>query len=207
MTWRCQDMWRGGGFCKCACEGGPVGGPGALLTPVLPHSLAAWQFTLPQYPKATKMVAYGEFRQGFNKDKTDTRVVAYGIRYLIEHYIAKPWTIRDVDLAEAFYATHMGPDNSKFPFPRPLFEKFVKENRGYFPVKIEALPEGTCVHTRIPMYQVRRHWDFFIAGAAEAWPGYGGQGCRAPGVDACSTLLAPESGSYAVPSSASHGPG
>lgn len=25
---------------------------------------------------------------------------------------------------------------------------------GYFPVKIEALPEGTAIHARVPMYQV-----------------------------------------------------
>lgn len=46
---------------------------------------------------------YGEFRQGFNKDKADTRIVVYGIRYLVENYIAKPWTTEDVDMAEAFY--------------------------------------------------------------------------------------------------------
>lgn len=107
-----------------------------------------------QYPKAQKMVAYGEFRQGYNKDKADTRMVAYGIRYLIEHYIAKPWTMRDVDLAEAFYKQHMGPGFTEFPFPRSMFEKFVKDNNGHFPVKIEAIPEGTCIHARIPMYQV-----------------------------------------------------
>lgn len=46
---------------------------------------------------------YGEFRQGFNKDKTDTRMVSYGMRYLVENYIAKPWTMEDVEMAEAFY--------------------------------------------------------------------------------------------------------
>jgi hypothetical protein len=27
---------------------------------------------------------------------------------------------------------------------------------GYFPVRIEAIPEGTCMHARVPVYQVRR---------------------------------------------------
>jgi hypothetical protein len=107
-----------------------------------------------QYPKAKKMVAYGEFRSGYNKDKQDMRIVAYGIRYLIENYIAKPWSMRDVDLAEAFYSRHMAPGYTEFPFPRHLFEKIVTENRGYFPVTIEAISEGTCMHVRIPMYQV-----------------------------------------------------
>jgi nicotinamide phosphoribosyltransferase len=25
---------------------------------------------------------------------------------------------------------------------------------GYFPIKLEALPEGTCVHAHVPVYQV-----------------------------------------------------
>ena len=80
-----------------------------------------------QYPGATKMVAvrnwikvyrswslffislvadcfqYGEFRVGFQKDKEDTRIVAYGIRYLIDNYIAKQWTMEDVERADLFY--------------------------------------------------------------------------------------------------------
>ena len=30
-------------------------------------------------------------------------MVSYGIRYLVENYISKPWTLEDVALAEAFY--------------------------------------------------------------------------------------------------------
>ena len=49
------------------------------------------------------MLQYGEFRQGYNKDLTDTRQVVYGIRYLIENYIARQWTVEDVERAELFY--------------------------------------------------------------------------------------------------------
>ncbi|KAF5831924.1 nicotinamide phosphoribosyltransferase [Dunaliella salina] len=38
----------------------------------------------------------------------------------------------------AFYRTHMAPAYSAFPFPKALFEKFVRENDGYFPVKVEG---------------------------------------------------------------------
>ncbi|KAG2442447.1 hypothetical protein HXX76_002533 [Chlamydomonas incerta] len=100
------------------------------------------------------MVAYGEFRQGFNKDKTDTRMVSYGMRYLVENYISRQWTMEDVEMADAFYRTHMAPNHTAFPFPRALFEKFVRENDGHFPVKLEALPEGTCAHVRVPVYQI-----------------------------------------------------
>lgn len=113
-----------------------------------------------QYPGATKMVAYGEFRSGFNKDKTDTRFVAYGIRYLIESYIAKQWTLEDVDRACIFFKSHMAPMYTEFPFPRELFEKFVKENNGYFPITIEALEEGTCAHVRVPVYQITAEGEY-----------------------------------------------
>lgn len=46
---------------------------------------------------------YGEFRCGYAKDASDTRMVAYGIRYLIENYISKPWTLEDVERADTFY--------------------------------------------------------------------------------------------------------
>lgn len=26
---------------------------------------------------------------------------------------------------------------------------------GYFPIKLEALPEGTCCHVHVPVFQVR----------------------------------------------------
>ncbi|RHZ75245.1 hypothetical protein Glove_216g80 [Diversispora epigaea] len=105
------------------------------------------------YPEAIKHVAYGEFRAGFNKDKEDTRLIFYGIRYIIENYIAKKWTLEDVELAEKFLSTHN--DNyTNFPFHKELFLKFIEENDGYFPVKIEALPEGTCCHVHTPVYQI-----------------------------------------------------
>ena len=49
------------------------------------------------------MVQYGEFRTGFNKDKKDTRMLCYGIRYLIENYISQQWTMEDVERADEFY--------------------------------------------------------------------------------------------------------
>ena len=46
---------------------------------------------------------YGEFRAGYEKDKEDTRIVAYGIRYIIDNYVAKQWTMEDVERADLFY--------------------------------------------------------------------------------------------------------
>jgi hypothetical protein len=47
---------------------------------------------------------YGEFRCGYAKDDTDTRLVFYGIRYVVENYISKPWSMEDVKRASIFYS-------------------------------------------------------------------------------------------------------
>jgi hypothetical protein len=51
----------------------------------------------------TPSAQYGEFRSGFNKDKEDTRLLVYGIRYLIETYITERWSLEDVERASIFY--------------------------------------------------------------------------------------------------------
>ncbi|KAI0244258.1 hypothetical protein L0F63_006052 [Massospora cicadina] len=84
----------------------------------------------------TDMVAYGEFRHPFNKDPDDERLVFYGVRYLVDTYLNRRWTL------------------SEFPFPKGLFLKFVNENDGYFPIKVQALPEGSVVYPHIPVYQI-----------------------------------------------------
>ncbi|KAF9278416.1 hypothetical protein BGZ68_008588 [Mortierella alpina] len=105
------------------------------------------------YPRAQKMVAYGEMRQAYDKDPNDNRIVFYGIRYLIENYIAKKWSLQDVAQAEVFFSTHNA-GFTGFPFPKDLFLKIVNEHDGYFPVKIEALPEGTACHAHVPAFQI-----------------------------------------------------
>ncbi|CAG8637687.1 1130_t:CDS:10, partial [Ambispora gerdemannii] len=111
------------------------------------------------FPEAKKAVAYAEFRSGFNGDKEDTRIVFYGIRYIIENYIALKWTHKDVELAEKFFATHNA-GYTNFPFPKDLMLKFIKENDGYFPVKIEALLEGTVVHAHTPVFQITAEGEY-----------------------------------------------
>jgi len=118
---------------------------------VLTDSYKATHYDM--YPDAKRMSAYGEFRAPFQGNETDHRFISYGIRYIIEHFVAKRWTLDDVHRSELFLNTH-GVGGSKFPFPTELFVKFVKENDGYFPVKIEALPEGTVVHIHTPVYQI-----------------------------------------------------
>ena len=100
------------------------------------------------YPKAQVMSAYGEFREPMPGMK-DNRFVFYGFRNIIKTYLEKQWTVEDVDDAEAFYSQHL---NTPYPFPKDLFLKFIHKNKGFFPVRIEALPEGTVAHTHTPVF-------------------------------------------------------
>lgn len=112
-----------------------------------------------QYPACTEMVAYGEFRRGYDKDKEDTRMVHYGIRYIIETYLHRQWTARDLELAASFYSTHCA-GGTALPWPKELFQRIVSDHNGYFPITIEALPEGTCTNVHVPPYQITARGDF-----------------------------------------------
>lgn len=54
-------------------------------------------------PSKIGVFQYAEFRNGFDKDVEDTRLVFYGVRYLLEGYIARQWTQQDVDKAATFF--------------------------------------------------------------------------------------------------------
>lgn len=99
------------------------------------------------------MVAYGEFRHSFNKDPEDQRVVFFGIRYFIDTYLNRQWTEKDVERCEHFFSTHNA-GSTAFPFPKELFLRFIRENRGYFPIKVQALPEGSVIYPHTPVYQI-----------------------------------------------------
>ena len=118
---------------------------------VLTDSYKASHFL--QYPSAQLMVAYCEFRAPFQGDVEDQRFVFYGLRYVVEEVLSTPWTVEDVDAAERFFSTHSA-GHSPFAFPRELFISFIRDHGGYFPVRIEALPEGTVAHPHVPVFQI-----------------------------------------------------
>ena len=105
------------------------------------------------YPQCELMVCYGEFRSGYLKDKTDTRLIVFGINYLLDNYLNIQWTYNDLYKIELFYSTH-NIGNTQFPFPKELFIDFINNNNGYFPVTIEALDDGTVVNAKVPVYQI-----------------------------------------------------
>lgn len=118
--------------------------------PVRTDSYKAGHYLM--YPNAKKMVAYGEFRKPY-PGVGDDRIVFYGMRYIVENVLEHQWTVEEVEAADKFFATHNA-GNTPYPFPKNLFLKFIKENRGYFPIKVEALPEGTVIYPHVPVYQI-----------------------------------------------------
>ncbi|EPZ35642.1 AMP-binding domain-containing protein [Rozella allomycis CSF55] len=125
-----------------------------------PNCLKLYKVSHPeQYPDAKKMVAYAEFRCGYDKDVQDQRIIFYGLRFIIENYVNKKWTIDDIERASAFFKTHNA-NYTSFPFPEDLFLKFIKEKDGYFPVKIEALPEGTVVYPHVPVFVITAEKEY-----------------------------------------------
>ena len=110
------------------------------------------------YPDAQVMSAYGEFREPMPGMK-DNRFVFYGFRNIIKTYLEKQWTVEDVDAADAFYSKH-NLLNTPYPFPKDLFLKFIDENNGFFPVRIEALPEGTVAHTHTPVFIITAEGEY-----------------------------------------------
>jgi nicotinic acid phosphoribosyltransferase len=122
-----------------------------LPLPLLTDSYKACHFKL--YPQGLQqLMAYGEFRSSYDKDPNDERLLFYGIRYIIENYVAKKWTVQDVEKASNFFKYHN--INREFPFPKELFLKFIQENGGYFPVKIDSLKEGSAIYPHVPVYQI-----------------------------------------------------
>ncbi|RKO87885.1 hypothetical protein BDK51DRAFT_46050 [Blyttiomyces helicus] len=72
---------------------------------------------------------------------------------------AVKWTLDDLTQATAFFSQHNA-GATPFPFPADLFRKFITENDGYFPVRIDALPEGTVAYPHVPVYQITAEKEY-----------------------------------------------
>jgi nicotinic acid phosphoribosyltransferase len=68
-------------------------------------------------------------------------------------------TNEDVDEYEQLMSD-FGICASTHPFPSELFRKFVNENDGYFPIKLQMLPEGTVVYAGTPFYQITGEGEY-----------------------------------------------
>ena len=135
------------------------------------------------YEKAMEMRAYGSFRQSYEKTK-DNRIVFYGIKYYIRNFILRVMDKSDIDASRKFLGAHLltpivnkslAPKNSALREGVPYFNEggtdasgvesenyldlFVKN--GYrFPVKIEAMPEGSVIRPHIPAFIISASGEY-----------------------------------------------
>lgn len=91
-----------------------------------------------QYPEGTTGVySYIESRGG-RYDRT----VFFGLQAFIKEYLLAPITQDQIDFAAEILSAH------GVPFNREGWEYILKEHKGYLPVVIRAVPEGTIVPTK-----------------------------------------------------------
>lgn len=90
-----------------------------------------------QYPpNTTGVYSYIESRGGkFNK------TVVFGIQGFIKKYLTKPITQAEIDAADEIWTAHGE------PFNRAGWEYILKKHKGYLPLVIKAVPEGSVVPT------------------------------------------------------------
>jgi len=91
-----------------------------------------------QYPAGTTGVySYIESRGG-RYDRT----VFFGLQAFIKEYLLDPISQADIDIAEEILTAH------GVPFNRAGWQYILDQHRGYLPVVIRAVPEGTVVPVR-----------------------------------------------------------
>jgi nicotinamide phosphoribosyltransferase len=90
-----------------------------------------------QYPpNTTGVYSYIESRGGrFNK------TVVFGLQGFIKKYLTKPITQAEIDAADEIWTAHGE------PFNRAGWEYILKKHKGFLPLVIKAVPEGSIVPT------------------------------------------------------------
>lgn len=97
-----------------------------------------------QYPADTVNISsYIESRGG------EPESVFFGLQAFIKDYLLEPITMADINRAERIVLAH------GLPFNREGWEIIVREHRGFLPLTIQAVPEGTVMPTHNVQVQVR----------------------------------------------------
>jgi nicotinamide phosphoribosyltransferase len=98
-----------------------------------------------QYPPEARAIsAYVEARPNDFADE----VLFMGLQPFLIDLLARPITNADIDEAEAICTAH------GVPFNRAGWQMIVDDHKGFLPIEIRALPEGTMVPTGVPLLQV-----------------------------------------------------
>ena len=106
------------------------------------------------YPEAKEMSVYGTFRTPY-AGMADDRIVVYGIKYYIKEFVSRRIGDKDIASGRAFLSKHLQPDITyKSPDGTEQWDylSLLERNNNHFPVKIEALPEGSVIRPGIPVY-------------------------------------------------------
>ncbi|WP_444942982.1 nicotinate phosphoribosyltransferase [Microbulbifer sp. ZKSA006] len=97
-----------------------------------------------QYPEGTQYVSsYIESRGGQFKE-----AVFFGLQAFIKQYLTTPITAEHIDEAEELCLAH------GLPFNREGWEYILQEHRGYLPIEIQAVAEGSVIPTKNVLAQV-----------------------------------------------------
>ena len=111
-----------------------------LLLNVDSYKLSHWL----QYPEGTEYVSSYIESRGGKFDKS----VFFGLQMFLKEYLSKPISHQDIDEAEEFAKLH------GVPFNRPAWEYIINKHRGFLPLCIQAVPEGTVLPVRNVLVQV-----------------------------------------------------
>jgi len=95
-------------------------------------------------PGTTHMSSYIESRGG-KWDKT----VFFGLQMFLKEYLSHPITQADIEEAEVIVTAH------GFEFNRKDWELILKDHKGFLPIEIEAVPEGTVVEGKNVLLQMK----------------------------------------------------
>ncbi|QKX18580.1 nicotinate phosphoribosyltransferase [Microbulbifer sp. YPW1] len=97
-----------------------------------------------QYPEGTQYVSsYIESRGGQYKE-----AVFFGLQAFIKQYLTTPISAVDIDEAEELCLAH------GVPFNREGWEHILTQHKGFLPIEIQAVPEGTIVPVQNVLAQV-----------------------------------------------------
>lgn len=115
---------------------GPSGASAIFSNPILNTDSYKASHYLQYPPEASAMFSYIESRGG-RYDRT----LFFGLQMLIKQYLCSPITAPMIDEAKAFFSAHGE------PFNEAGWRHIVERHRGYLPVRIRAVPEGSVVPT------------------------------------------------------------
>lgn len=100
-----------------------------------------WQYP----PKTEEVSAYLEARTGARFPYT----VFFGLQYILREHFSKKMTMEDIVEAQSYIEPH------GFKFPREDWETILNDYKGFIPISIEAVPEGSVVPINNVLMQVR----------------------------------------------------